>query len=159
MKISNFTEADKPQVEAIFDLYWNDDFRKSLQNKVDAYLAKEQEILDQGFEMFVCKKGDEVLGVAAYRKAPKHMQEYTSTENPAEFYVSAVKKKGEGVGSKLRDFRIKEAKQNGFTELVFFSGETHTDSWGFHDSADFKRVGEMSAPDGEKGYVWVMSLV
>ena len=41
-----------------------------------------------------------------------------------------------------------------YTEIIFFSGETHKDSWNFHDASGFEQIGEMIAPNGEKGYVW-----
>ena len=54
--------------------------------------------------------------------------------------------------------KIQTLKQKGYTEIIFFSGETHKDSWGFHDASSFERVGKMSAPNGEVGNVWRLIL-
>jgi len=86
------------------------------------------------------------------------MRQFTETDNPAEFYVAAVKNKGKGVGTLLMNEKIQTLKQKGYTEIIFFSGETHKDSWGFHDASSFERVGKMSAPNGEVGNVWRLIL-
>jgi len=158
MIIRKLEERDKKQVENIFDLYWNDSFRENLQEKLEGYLERNDNIISQNFNMFVLEEDNYILGVAAYRDAPSHMIEYVSTSKPAEMYVVAVKEKGKGVGTKLRDYRIQTAREEGFTELLFFSGESHKDSWGFHDNSDFERVSEALAPNGEKGYIWRMVL-
>lgn len=86
------------------------------------------------------------------------MKQYASTEKVIEFYVAAVKCQGKGIGTALRTRRIEDAQKQGYTEAVFFSGETHKDSWTFHDSSDFKRVSPATAPNGEEGYIWTMLL-
>ena len=83
---------------------------------------------------------------------------YAETNNPAELYVIAVKYQNQGIGSHLREYIIKEIKGLGYTEILFFSGEMHKESWKFHDDSGFKKVGESTAPNGEKGYIWQMAL-
>lgn len=143
-------------VEAIYDLYWHNDFRERLSQRLNDFVNKTEDCINQDFKYFVAERGGEVVGVAVIRKLPEHMKTYATTNNPAEFYVIAVKYKNQGIGKVLRDTRIEEAKKSGYTEVLFFSGETHTDSWVFHDNSEFKRVGETVAPNGEKGYIWQM---
>lgn len=154
MKVRPLVAEDKDSVEKIFDLYWDDSFRENLSQKLTAFITNSEEVKAQDFNFVVAEENDEILGVAAYRKCPEHMVQFTQTDMPAEFYVAAVKERRKGVGALLRDERIKTLKQKGYTEVIFFSGETHKDSWGFHDASSFERVGKMSAPNGEVGYVW-----
>ncbi len=157
--IRDVSESDIPEVEAIYDLYWSGDFREKLSRRLREFCYHTPDSIEQGFRYFIAQEGGEVVGVAAFRKVPEHMREYTTTDNAAEFYVSAAKYKGRGIGSALRAERIKEARSAGFQEVVFYSGETHQDSWEFHDNSDFKRVGATTSPDGEEGYVWRMTLL
>ena len=70
----------------------------------------------------------------------------------------AVAVKRKVVGSLLRGDVIKTVKREGYSEVIFFSGETYKDSWNFHDATGFERVGPMSAPNGEGGSVWWLVL-
>lgn len=149
---------DVPAIEAIYDLYWHDDFRERLSQRLQDFINHTDDSVKQGFKYFVAERDGGVVGVAVIRRLPDHMKMYATTNNPAEFYVVAVKYKNQGIGKVLRDTRIKEARKAGYTEALFFSGETHTDSWAFHDNSKFKRVSEAVAPNGEKGYVWQMIL-
>lgn len=141
---------DMESVEKIFDLYWSDDFRTHLSDRLRSS--------DKGFTWFVAEEDGEVVGVAAMRPAPDRMKEYAKAEEVAEFYVAAVKYKGRGVGTSLREALIQEAKKDGYEEAVFFSGDTHQDAWAFHDNSAFKRVGHAVAPDGESGQIWLMGM-
>jgi len=158
MIIRTLEEKDIGSVEKIFDLYWDDEFRKKLSKKLADYTNNSSEILEQDFKFFVAEEKKEIVGVSAIRKLPEHMKEYAQTERPAELYVIAVKYKNRGIGKLLRDVRIEEAKKSGYTELLFFSGEKHKDSWSFHDSNGFKRVAPSVAPDGEPGFIWRLKL-
>lgn len=158
MTIRDLQEKDISEVEAIFDLYWSGFFRNNLSSKLRKYIEKDSDLESQKFKFVVVEDDGEVVGVAAFRKVQTNMVEYTTTSNPVEFYVSAVKYKGKGIGTFLRKERIEEAKKLGYTEAVFFSAEDHKDSWNFHDSADFKRIADSVAPDGERGKVWGMML-
>lgn len=141
-------ERDYEEVENIFDPYWTDDFRLHLS----------QRIASHDFKWIVAEENGEIVGVAASRKAPEHMMQYAKTDKVIEFYVAAAKYKGKGIATALRNLRIEEARAEGYKEAVFFSGEQHQDSWSFHDASNFRRAGEMTAPNGEKGYVWLMEL-
>ncbi len=158
MQIRELKKEDIQAIEEIFDLYWSGEFRKHLSEKVNDFVAQSPVALEQGFKFFVAEENGELVGVAAFRKAPERMREYTTTDNPAEFYVLTVKYKGKGVGTALRAKRLEEVKKLGYTEVVFFSGDTHKDSWGFHDNSDFSKVGASVAPDGESGQIWRMLL-
>lgn len=153
MVTRNFSEKDRVQVELIFNKYWHDSFRLNLSDKLSQYLNKDQIILDQDFRFSVLENEGEILAVSGMRKAPDHMNKYAQTNNPAEFYVLAVKEKRKGYGKILKNERIKIAKEAGYTEALFFSGNSHKDSWPFHDSYA-ERISEMVAPNGEKGCIW-----
>lgn len=141
-------QKDISAIEDIFDLYWSDDFRSHLSDRLKS----------SNLDWIVAEENGEIVGVAASRKAPVRMREYAQTSNVVEFYVSAAKYKNRGIGTALREERIKQARNDGYKEAVFFSGETHQDSWGFHDRSDFSRAGEFMAPDGENGFIWLMNL-
>lgn len=156
MIIRKLQEKDIPEVESIYDLYWSDRFKQNLSRKLKDYVANSQESIEQGFNYFVAEENNEVIGVAGFRRVKSHMIKYTTTKNPVEFYILAVKNKGKGIGSALRQKRIEEAKKLGYTEAIFFSSENHKDSWVFHDKSDFKQVGDTTAPNGEPGKIWRM---
>lgn len=153
MLIRPLEERDREDVEKIFNLYWQDDFRNNLSDKLDKYFNNDQSLKEQNFKFFIAEDGGKVVGVAAIRKAPEHMKDFVVTKNPAELYVAAVKEKGKGIGSALAVERMNEAKKEGYTAVVLFSGNTHQESWRFHDKY-FDRVGPATAPNGEPGFIW-----
>ena len=158
MEIRELQLKDVQAVEEIFDLYWSGDFREHLSEKLKDFVDRSLSLIKQRFKFFVAEDNGEIVGVGAMRDLPERMKEYATTSNPAEFYVLAAKYKGKGIGTALRSYRIEEARKLGYTEVVFFSGDTHSDSWSFHDNSDFKRVGSSIAPDGESGQIWSMVL-
>lgn len=146
--IRKLEQRDIDQVEDIFDLYWSGTFRQHLSGRLASV----------DLSWIVAEEDGVVVGVAAWRVAPERMRQYTKNDRVAEFYVAAAKYKGRGIGTALRNTRITEARNAGYEEAVFFSGNTHQDSWDFHDNSDFRRVGDAVAPDGEKGHIWSMGL-
>lgn len=159
MVIRDFKKEDKQAVEDILALYWTDpEFLNRLSRKLEMCIDQIQECVDKKYRFFVAEENDEIVGIAGLRRAPDHMKQYTKTDNPAEFYILGVKYKGRGIGRFLRLKRIEEAKKLGFTEIVFYSPNSHKDSWGFHDKLNFERVGEAIAPDGEPGQIWRKKL-
>lgn len=148
--IRTLESRDTEHVEKIFDLYWSDDFRRHLSERIKTETSD--------FKWIVAEENGDVVGVAASRTAPERMRQYAKTKKVVELYVIAAKYKGKGIGTVLRNLLIEEAIRNGYTEAVFFSGDTHQDSWAFHDHSDFKRVGSAVAPDGEQGQIWLMDL-
>jgi L-amino acid N-acyltransferase YncA len=156
MIIRELQKKDIPEVENIYDLYWSGNFRENLSKKLKEYIENSPETIEQGFKYFVVEENGEIVGVAAFRKVMGHMVGYTTTNNPVEFYISAVKYKRKGIGTVLREKRREEAKKLGYTEAVFFSANTHKDSWVFHDASDFKCVDDAIAPNGEEGKIWRM---
>jgi L-amino acid N-acyltransferase YncA len=158
MLLRELKSTDTPAIESIYDLYWTGDFRANLSKRLKGFIENSPDVIAQGFKYFVAEDNGEIVGVAAFRKLPEHMKEYATTNNPVEFYVSAVKYKGKGIGTALRTKRIEEAKALGYTEALFYSGDTHQDSWAFHDNSDFKRVATTTAPNGEVGQIWRMEF-
>jgi L-amino acid N-acyltransferase YncA len=150
--IRELNENDLPAVEQILDLYWSGEFRKHLSERLHI------PPVEQNFIWYIAEENGEVVGVAASREAPERMKKYTKTDKVVEFYVAAAKYKGRGIGTALRNMRIEDARKEGYAEAVFFSGDAHQDSWAFHDNSEFRRVGEMISPNGEKGRIWIMDL-
>jgi L-amino acid N-acyltransferase YncA len=156
INVRELKKEDVEAVEKIYDLYWFDDFRQKLSQKLNDFVNHLENSIKQNFQYFIAERSGEVVGVAVVRKLPEHMKNYAKTANPAEFYVIAVKYQRQGIGEMLRNKRIEEVKKSGYTEVLFFSGEKHKDSWAFHDKSGFKRIGVATAPNGEKGQMWQM---
>lgn len=157
LEIRLIHESDAEQVNSIFDLYWRGMFRDHLLDKLHRYFTKDEEPAGENFKFFVAIQDEEVVGVTSLRDAPDTMTTYSKTSNPGELYVIAVKEKGKGVGKALVEYLIQEAVKQKYTEIVVFSGVSHSDIWSFHDLyAD--RVDESVAPNGEPGLIWRREL-
>mgnify|MGYP003395106887 CR=1 FL=1 len=113
MIIRELEKKDVSEIESIYDLYWSGNFRKNLSKRLQQYVEHSSETIEQDFHYFIAEENNEVVGVSAFRKVLGHMIGYTSTNKPAEFYISAVKYKGKGIGTALRSKRIEEAKKLG----------------------------------------------
>ncbi|OHA88039.1 MAG: hypothetical protein A2741_00055 [Candidatus Zambryskibacteria bacterium RIFCSPHIGHO2_01_FULL_43_27] len=157
-EVRQMKQEDLPRAEAILALYWSGELKDRFVKRMRDFVAQTEESIEQKYKYVVAEEGGEVVGMAALRKAPQFMSQFTTTSNPAEFYIAAVKYKEKGIGFALREERIKEARRLGFTEAVFFSAESHKDSWNFHDDSEFKRMGKALSPNGEGGQVWGMIL-
>jgi L-amino acid N-acyltransferase YncA len=159
MIIRDFKKEDKVQVERIFSIYWNDEvFLRELAENLDAYIEKKDAYHKDMYRFYVAEEAREIIGIAGLRKAPEYLRAYADTDKPTEFYILASKYERRGIGEALGIKRIEEAKKLGFTEIIFYSPETHKDSWGFHDNLGFKRHGLIADPDGYPGMVWKMML-
>jgi len=155
MIIRDFKKKDGGQAKKIFSTYWNDEvFLRELVENLDSYTRKNDAYDRNTYRFYVAEEAGEIIGIAGFRKAPQYLRTYADTDNPAEFYVLASKYKKRGIGEALRVKRIEEAKKLGFTEILFYSPETHEDSWGFHDRLGFNRHGLIAGPDGYPGMVW-----
>lgn len=156
--IRELRKEDVDQVQRIFEMYWTDDgFLEKLKNRLKQFLDSSQEIAEQGFMYFVAEENGEIVGIASMRKPPEKMKIYATTDNPVEFYVLASKYRGRGIGTALRNTRIEAAKRLGYTEVLFYSPESHKESWKFHDSSGGERIYPVSIDD-EPGCVWGIKL-
>lgn len=152
MIIRKFQESDQKAVEEIFVLYWTDPvFLKELSNELGAYL-KEESGKERGF--FVAEENGEILGVVGFKKLADYLKPFVMTDNPVELYVIAAKRRREGVGEKLKLRVLEEVLNAGFSEALMYSPHSHKESWNFHDTGGFKRVGEVIPPNDEMGQVW-----
>ena len=159
MIVREYERDDASQVNGIFMMYWNDPvFLEGLSRKLGNCVDEQKGGSEKEYWFYVAEDHGEIVGVSGCRRAPDHMMKYAKTSSPAEFYVLASKYKGRGIGESLRLKRMEEAKRMGFTEIVFYSPDTHEDSWGFHDRLGFERVGRAIAPDGEPGMIWRREL-
>ncbi len=127
-KIRELNNDDLNAVEGILGMYWFGELKDRFLKRIKDFVEQTPESLEQKYMYFVAEENGEVVGFAGMRKAPEHMKKYATTDNPAEFYISAAKYKGKGIGMALRSARIEEAKKLGFTEAIFFSPESHKDS-------------------------------
>jgi len=145
MVIREFTEKNRNDVEYIFSKYWNDPiFLKELSDALTNNPSK----------FFVAEDNNEIIGVAAYKDIPDYLKEFAKTKNPTELYVIASKYKRKGIGSLLKSKIIEIVKKEGFSEILLFSPGTHNNSWEFHDTFNFQRLGKVTPPDDDEGYVW-----
>ncbi|MFH1178226.1 MAG: GNAT family N-acetyltransferase [bacterium] len=152
MIIREFQESDQKAVEEIFALYWTDpEFLKELSSELQSYVKKTPK-KDSGF--FVATENNEILGIVGFRKLANYLKPYTLTNNPVEFYVIAVKYKRRDLGKILKLKLIKEVRKFGFTEIILYSPNSHSESWYFHDKLGFERAGEVTPPDDDIGQVW-----
>jgi len=157
MIIREFKKEDKVQVEIIFKMYWNDPvFQKELSAELD---VSNNSITESDWSRFyVAEENKAIIGVAGFKSAPKYLKKFATTNNPIELYITAVKNKRQGIGEVLRTKRLNDAKKLGFTEALLYSPDTHKDSWAFHDTLGFVRVGTCTAPDGYPGMIWRKEL-
>jgi L-amino acid N-acyltransferase YncA len=133
-------------------LYWTDPvFLEELSHELDLYIENKQS-KNSGF--FVAEKDGEIVGIVGFRKLPEYLKPYALTDNPIELYVIAVKHKRMGVGKILKSKLIEEVQKNGSSEILLYSPGSHNESWEFHDIFGFKRVGEITPPEDDAGYLW-----
>lgn len=157
--IRELKKEDMEAVMEIIGLYWGGELREKFIQRMLDHINETQESIKEKYKCFVAEENNEVVGVAVSRNASPHMKQYTHSSNPVEFYVLAVKYKNQGIGTLLRTKRLEEAKSDGYTEAVFYSADSHKDSWDFHDRSNFDRVAQAKAPNGETGYIWSLDLV
>ena len=159
VKIREFRDGDKRAVEEIFALYWTDfGFLKKLSEKLQMCIERTKEYIDAQYRFFVAEEDNEIMGVVITRKAPETMSLHIQTENPVELYVIASKYKHRGIGKELRIRALQEAKKSGFTEMVFYSPDSHKESWNFHDQLGFERIEGVVTFDDEPGRIWRKTL-
>jgi L-amino acid N-acyltransferase YncA len=152
MIIREFQKRDKKASKDIFSLYWTDpEFLNELSNYLQSYID-EGPTRDLGF--FVAEENDEILGIAGFKKVAGYLTSFALTNKPAELYVIASKYKGKGIGTKLKLKLIEKIKDLGFSEILFFSPNSHQESWDFHDKFGFERIGEVTPPEDKIGQAW-----
>jgi len=104
-----------------------------------------------------------VIGLVGFREPLPKLLKFTTKAKPAELcmiYVSNKHRGGQGVGTALLNYVIKELVARKYDELVVRSAEKFSDTgWGFYDSLGFERVGQLLPPESEtKSQVWLKQL-
>lgn len=151
MNIRNFEQKDKNGAEMIFSMYWTDpEFLQELSDELYKYIHSKCK--NCGF--IVAEEHGEIVGIAGYKELPDYLREFSSTNKPIELYIIASKYKGKGIGKELKFKLMEIARKGGFSEILLFSPESHKESWGFHNTFGFKRVGEVTPPEDDSGQVW-----
>ena len=149
MEIRKFKEKDKASVEEIFSKYWNDPtFLKELSSELN----------ENPSNFYVAEDHSEIVGIVGYKNIPDYLKKFAKTPNPVELYIIASKHIRRGIGKILKSKIVKVAKYKGFSEILLFSPRTHNNSWEFHDTLNFQRLGEVTPPNDEIGYVWSRDL-
>lgn len=152
MTIREFRQNDRKAVEEIFSLYWTDpEFLKELSKELELF-TNQGLTKDLGF--FVAEENDDILGIVGFKKLAEYLAPFSLTNNPVELYIIASKYRGRGVGTKLKSKLMEEVRDLGFNEILFFSPNSHQESWDFHDKFGFERVGEVTPPEDQIGQVW-----
>ncbi len=138
-------------VEQILSFYWTD---KEFLNELLGALEQND------YEFCVAEEDNsEIVGVAGLRPTAKFLRVHAETDNPVELYVIASKYAGSGIGSFLIKNIQEKAREQGYTELICYSPETHEDSWKFYERNKFKKDGIVKDPDdGYPGMLWKKTL-
>jgi len=140
-----FTEKNRDALGDIFSKYWNDPvFLEELSDALTKSPAK----------FYVAQRDNGVVGVVGHKEVPDYLRKFARTNNPVELYIIASKVKGCGIGKVLKSKIIDVARDEGFSEMLLFNPGTHSDSWKFHDTFDFQRMGSVIPPDDDEGCVW-----
>lgn len=103
-----------------------------------------------GMHFWVARKDDQVIGVAGIANPLPKVLHLAKTDKPGELKILYIDKNNlrMGVGKKLTGFLEKEAKNQGYSELIVRSAEKYRDSaWGFYDKQGYKRVGKVIGGD------------
>lgn len=157
MNIRRFELQDVRAVESIFSLYWNDPvFLKELSEELNVFLGDDKNSTNY---FLVAEEADgEIVGAVGYKIAPTYLRDFATTDNPIELYVIASKYQSKGIGLQLKRAIVEVAKKAEYTEMLAFSPESHKESWAFHDTLDFERVGSVTPPEDGVGGVWRKGL-
>lgn len=86
------------------------------------------------------------------------MLQFSTTKNPVELYIIAVKNQGTGIGKVLVKKMLEKSKEIGYTEVVLYSEVTHKESGDFYDRLHFKKLGHALGFDDVEGFIWGMTL-
>jgi len=154
--IREFQKKDKKAVDNIFAIYWNDpEFLIELSCELDFFVSATSQ---RESKFLIAEENEKIVGIAGTKKIPEYLKTYAKTEKPIELYVVAVKYKRKGIGQALESQITAEAKKSDYSEILLFSPNTHKESWNFYEKLGYKKAGEVTPPDDEKGQVWRKAL-
>lgn len=150
MKVRDYNKKDEIEVKKIFTKYWTDDeFLSELAKELDSDSCR----------FYVVEEEDEIIGIAGWRLPSVFLGRCSNTKKPAELYIIASKFQNRGIGNYLGRKIINDVRDLGFTEIVCFSPESHSNSWNFYEKLGFTKYGIVNDPDdGYPGMVWKKSL-
>lgn len=157
MIIRSAQEKDLIDIKEIYSLYYDNE------KDLDHFISRVKEVLNKSdfaqqwdLHYFVAEINHRVVGLIGFRKPPKKLLQFSKTSKPVELYSLFVKEKSKGVGRPLLEEMTRQAKEYGYTEIVVYSSEKWSESWGFYDKLGFTRVGKLDV--GGNGQVWTMTL-
>lgn len=153
MYIKKYQASNKQSVQDIFAQYWNDpEFLEELTQNLESN--------DTYF--YTAENDDTIVGIIGLRKAPEYLCRHHTVDNykkSLELYILASQSQNKGVGTRLLEKAIEFAKEFGYTEIVCYSPETHSDSWKFYEKNGFINQGIIHDPDdGYPGILWVNNI-
>ncbi|HAU07754.1 MAG: hypothetical protein UW46_C0004G0046 [Candidatus Yanofskybacteria bacterium GW2011_GWF1_44_227] len=150
-------EKDLGDIKEIYSLYYDD--QKDLEhflNRVREAINRSDIAQQWDFHYLVAEIDNRVLGLIGFCKPLKKLLSFTKTSRPVELYSLFVKEKFKGIGRPLLEEMTKQVKEAGYTEIVVYSDEKWSDSWGFYDKLGFARVGKLDVSGN--GQVWTIAL-
>jgi L-amino acid N-acyltransferase YncA len=162
IEIRSATIEDLEMIKSIFSEWLSSEETEHYTEAVRQRIEKSPESIKYGNHYFVSVLDGTVIGVAGYRKPIPKLQQFVSTDNPAELsmlYVTSSHRGGKGIGTALLSTIIDQTKKEGYLELVVRSSEKFKDSgWGFYDKfEDLERVGQLTPPESKQvSQVWAM---
>lgn len=157
--IREMEKGDLAKVASIYSLYQPEQkLRYHLMSRMEDCVNKTPEMIASKFTCFVAEKDGKVIGFAGMRKVPAHMSHYLPGEHGCELYILAAETRNHGVGKALIQKVIQAGKEEKYTDLILYSGETHRESYSFYDHLGFEKIADSIAPDGEKGVIYRIRL-
>ncbi|MFC1727276.1 GNAT family N-acetyltransferase [Patescibacteria group bacterium] len=142
--------SDLKQIEKIL-AQWTD--LEEVQKYVKRISDEVNEQTQFNMCFWVAKKDGHAIGIAGLADALPKVLYLAKTKKPGEVKILYVDKKHlkTGVGKMLTQFLEKEAKRQGYSELIVRSAEKYQDTaWGFYDRLDYKRIGKVAGGDRSK---------
>lgn len=149
--LRDLQKQDVIELGAVYDLYWSGIFREKLTRKIYEFVTNSEKAHIEKVHYYVAESNNKILGAISFRDAPEPMLKYTTSSNPLEVYILAVREKGKGIGKILIEKMISEGKKSGYTEAVLFNSDSHDESRRFYIKIGFMDAGKAVAPDGELG--------
>ena len=149
------SKKDISDIKDIYaQFYTNPEDLTHFLDRVEEVINHSSDAIKWDFHYFVAEDEGEVVGVIGYRIPPQKLIDFTKTPKPLELYSLFVRNPKLGVGRKLIEKILEEAKKSNYTEMVLYSSDKWKVSWPFYDRMGFERAGILTHTSGSSGQVW-----